>query len=127
MYSQIDLVTVEYMKDGPTSDEIFCRLEAIEVGKDSDGDPITSCIVVPVEGAPTSAKKANAPKLTKGAKIALTALHEAIDECGEVHPPRPSPSIAKIKAAALQCRVLATPPQFSRVLRSIMARRRLPL
>jgi hypothetical protein len=80
------VVAVEFMKDGPASDEIVCRLEASEVGKDSDGDPITSCVVVPVEGAAMSAKKANAPKLTKGAKIALSALHEAIDECGEVPP-----------------------------------------
>jgi AAA domain len=80
------VVSVEYMKDGPASDEIVCRLEAVEVGKDSDSDPITSCIVVPVEGAATSAKKANAPKLTKGAKIALSALHEAIAESGQVPP-----------------------------------------
>ena len=80
------VVAVEFMKDGPASDEIACRLEAIEVGKDSDGDAITSCVVVPVEGAAMSAKKANAPKLTKGAKIARAALHEAIDECGEVPP-----------------------------------------
>jgi hypothetical protein len=80
------VVAVEYMKDGPSSDEIVCRLEAIEVGKDIDGDPISSCIVVPIEGAAMSVKKANAPKLTKGAKIALSALHEAIDECGEVPP-----------------------------------------
>jgi hypothetical protein len=43
------VVAVEFMKDSPASDEIVCRLEAIEVGKDSDGDPITSCVVVPVE------------------------------------------------------------------------------
>jgi hypothetical protein len=79
------IVTVEWMKDGPASEEIVCRLEALEVGKDSDGDPITSCVVVPVDGAPPS-KKASSPKLTKGAKIVLAALREALDECGEIPP-----------------------------------------
>jgi AAA domain len=80
------VVEVEFMKDGPAGEEIVCRLEPVELGKDSDGDPITSCIVVPVESAAIHAKKANAPKLTKGAKIALAALSEAIDEFGEVPP-----------------------------------------
>jgi RecA-family ATPase len=40
------VVTVEYMKDGPASEEIVCRLEAVEVGEDTDGDLITSCVVV---------------------------------------------------------------------------------
>jgi hypothetical protein len=31
-------------------------------------------------------KKTRGSKLTKGAKIALAALHEAIGECGEVPP-----------------------------------------
>ena len=40
-----------------------------------------------------------------------------------VHHGKTKASIAKIRTAALQCRVLATPPQLSRVLRRIMARR----
>jgi hypothetical protein len=79
------VVTVEYMKDGPTSDAIACRLKAVEVGVDDDGDPITSCVVEPVEGVASQSKKAGL-KLTKGAKIALAALQEAVDECGEIPP-----------------------------------------
>jgi hypothetical protein len=42
-------MTVEYMKDGATGDTIVSRLEKVEVGIDEDGDPITSCVVVPSE------------------------------------------------------------------------------
>ena len=94
------VVIVENMKDGPAGDEIVCRLEAFEVGKDSDGDAITSCVVIPVEGAGTPARKAPGPKLTKGAKIALAALREAIDECGEV-PPASNHIPAGVKAVTV--------------------------
>src|SRR5262249_23946788 len=44
------VVTVEWMKDGPEGETIVSRLEQVELGQDVDGDPITSCVVVPVEG-----------------------------------------------------------------------------
>ncbi len=80
------IAAVEFMKDGPQGVELASRLEVVELGIDDDGDTITSCIVVPVEGAATPTKKAARPKLAKGAKIALRALHEAIGECGAVPP-----------------------------------------
>lgn len=44
------IATVERMKDGPEGAEIASRLDQMEVGTDEDGEAITSCIVVPVEG-----------------------------------------------------------------------------
>jgi hypothetical protein len=78
------IATVELMKDGAQGEEIASRLDPIEVGTDTDGDPISSCMIVPLDGG--AVRKAPAPKLTKGAKIALAALHGAIAECGEVPP-----------------------------------------
>jgi hypothetical protein len=78
------IVLVEEMKDGAEGAQIASRLEAVEVGIDEDGEPITSCVIVPVENAEPSTKKG--PNLTKGARIALAALHEALGECGEVPP-----------------------------------------
>ena len=43
------VMTVEYMKDGAEGDAIVSRLETVEVGRDEDGDPITSCVVLPTE------------------------------------------------------------------------------
>lgn len=62
-------VTVEWMKDGPEGDRIHSRLEVVEVGKDDDGDPVTSCVVVPVE----KPEKMTKP-LTGHAKTAYEAL-----------------------------------------------------
>ena len=79
------VAAVELMKDGPQGDEFASRLEVVEIGIDDDGDNITSCVVAPVESLQPSRGQIP-PKLTKGAKIALAALSEAIDECGEVPP-----------------------------------------
>jgi hypothetical protein len=81
------VVTVEWMKDGPEGDQIVSLLEPIKVGLDVDGDKITSCVIVPVEGAAASAaQKGKAKRLSKGAQTALRALTEALDEVGSVPP-----------------------------------------
>jgi hypothetical protein len=79
------IATVEFMKDGPQGDEFASKLEVVDVGIDDDGDKITSCVIVPVEGLEAS-RKDKAARLTKGAKIALAALQEAIGECGSIPP-----------------------------------------
>lgn len=80
------IATVEWMKDGPQGDEIVSRLVPIEVGRDEEGDSITSCVIEPVEGTGRQGKPDRIAKLTKGAKIALDALNEAIAELGAEPP-----------------------------------------
>ena len=46
-------VTVERMKDGPEGDTITSALDPIDVGTDSDGDSISSCVII--EAEPSSA------------------------------------------------------------------------
>jgi hypothetical protein len=75
------VMTVEYMKDGPTGDTIISRLENVEVGIDEDGGSITSCVVMPSE----TCSKAIA-KVTGAAKIALDMLYEVIADCPEEAP-----------------------------------------
>jgi hypothetical protein len=43
------VVTVEAVRDGEDGDVIGSRLEKVEIGTDEDGDPMTSCVVLPVE------------------------------------------------------------------------------
>ena len=74
------VMTVEYMKDGPEGDRIVSRLEQIEVGEDEDGEPITSCVVVPADLELTRTDI----KVPPSAKLALETLNEAIAESGEV-------------------------------------------
>jgi len=56
------LVTVEWMKDGPEGDIIASRLERVEIGTDIDGDPITSCVVRPIDTPPPTTRKATLSK-----------------------------------------------------------------
>jgi AAA domain len=69
------LVTVEHMKDGPEGDVIGSRLERVELGADEDGDPITSCVIVPVEIS--DRKAAEGPRLTKNQQTMFSILHDA--------------------------------------------------
>jgi AAA domain len=71
------VVTVEWVKDGPEGQVITSALEVETVGVDEDGEPLTSCVVVPATAQPTG--KAVPPPT---AKRALELLREAIDEQG---------------------------------------------
>jgi hypothetical protein len=78
------IATVELMKDGPQGDEFASRLEVVELGLDDDGDRITSCVIVPVEGL--APQKEKPKKLPAAAAKALKALHEIIDDAGTIPP-----------------------------------------
>jgi hypothetical protein len=69
------IVEIEWMKDGPEGDIIASRLERIEIGIDADGDPISSCVIVPVEGDVPKAATTRR-KLSDRQKLALEALTE---------------------------------------------------
>jgi hypothetical protein len=72
-------VRVEFMKEGPEGELLLSRLVPVEIGIDSDGDPLKSLVVLPVEqeSEPVSAPKGK--KLPHGASIAFEALKHAID------------------------------------------------
>ena len=74
------LTEVELMKDGPEGEQTGSRLEVVEVGIDDDGDPITSCVIVPAEVSSFARK----PKVTGQAQIALDLLRKAIAQAGEI-------------------------------------------
>ena len=78
------VVTVERMKDGPEGDSLVSKLEAVDVGVDIDGDPITSCVVVPVDGA--AVRTATTRKLSDRQKLALDALADCAVDHGEPPP-----------------------------------------
>jgi AAA domain-containing protein len=80
------VVTVEWMKDGPEGETVVSRLETVEVGRDPDGEPVTSCAVIPAEGAPEAGKQAKPTKLPKAAQTAHRALQKAVAEMGAVPP-----------------------------------------
>jgi hypothetical protein len=62
--------TVEFMKDGASGAAFASELQVAELGNDTDGDLITSCICIP------SAAAAIESKLPKGAALALETLRK---------------------------------------------------
>lgn len=95
-------VTVDLMKDGPEGDTLACRLEAVEVGEDDEGDPITSCVVETVADAPPAARsgKPSGKRLSERNRLALEALREAVMAKG-----MPAP-----KMLALSADIRVVPP-----------------
>jgi hypothetical protein len=60
------------------------RLETVDVGTDLDGDPLTSCVVVPVDGAAVRAEINR--KLSDRQRLALDALADCAADHGEPPP-----------------------------------------
>src|SRR5262249_27818702 len=69
------IVTVELAKDFAEGTEIVSRLDRVELGSDADGDPITSLVVLPVDGP--IQRRTVTRKLSPRQQLALAAL----DEC----------------------------------------------
>lgn len=80
------VVTVEYAKDGPQGDNVLSRLEVVDIGADDDGEMITSCVVLPVDGA-APVRNRGARKLSDRQRLALDALDECAATTGRA-PPR---------------------------------------
>lgn len=78
------VATVEKSRDNVAGQTFPFRLEVVDFGVDSDGDPVSTCVAMPsdVEHAP----KRKPRQLTGVAQVALTALREAVSDCGEVLP-----------------------------------------
>jgi hypothetical protein len=81
------VVTVELAKDFEEGTEIVSRLERVELGIDRDGDPISSCIVVPTE-ATAATRRVREKGLTKSQKALRAAIDEALDNVGKGIVPR---------------------------------------
>jgi hypothetical protein len=54
---------VEWMKDGDSEGQIVTStLKSVEVGQDADGEPITSCVVLPAEAVAQAERSKPLPK-----------------------------------------------------------------
>ena len=67
------LAEVQFMKDGPEGEHIVSKLASVQVGTDTDGDPITSCVIEAVNGE-RQPKPDKTVKLTNSEKLGLDAL-----------------------------------------------------
>lgn len=72
---------LELAKDLETGMRIASRLAIVEIGRDGDGDAVTSCVLKPAD-----VPKATAGRPPKGERAAFDALKTAIDAHGEIAP-----------------------------------------
>jgi hypothetical protein len=78
--------TVEFMKDGEEDTEIYSKLVPVVVGHDTNGVPITSCVVEPDNGASSGMRQPKVRPLPIQQKRALELLGEAIHKAGAISP-----------------------------------------
>jgi hypothetical protein len=77
---------IEHMKDGEAGTVIASKLERVELGTDTDGDSLSSCVIVPAEGV------AAGVKLTKVQKFAFELLQKLMkSESDTVEAPKDAP------------------------------------
>ena len=95
----IILVTAEFMKDGDAGECVASHLESMEVGRDQDGELITSCVVVEAEAGAAEERPKQKKSLSSTAQIVLKALEKSLIEAGAVpptcnHVPRDVPTVS---------------------------------
>lgn len=78
------IATLEFAKDMPEGAEIVSRLHSVRIGTDDDGDPITSCVVVPAD--PTAPRPNTTRKLSDRQRLALDAFDECAARVGKPAP-----------------------------------------
>ena len=79
------IATVELAKDSEAGAAIVSRLDRVEIGTDPDGDPITTCVVVPVDPADVPNQN-TARKLNDRQRNALNALANCLSDRGKPLP-----------------------------------------
>ena len=94
------IATVELAKDMAEGATFASRLEVVNLGLDQDGDPITSCVIMPAEGVTAIKPPPKGHSMSKAAKTALRALQQAIDELGAI-PPASNHIPAKTKTVTI--------------------------
>jgi AAA domain/Bifunctional DNA primase/polymerase, N-terminal len=76
---------VEYMKDGAEGEVQLSRLKVVDLGKDNDGDTITSCVIESANDERTMEQRKQ--KLSEHASQHLRELHNCLAEVGVILSP----------------------------------------
>jgi hypothetical protein len=82
--SGISIATVTKQRDNVTDGHIAFQLSQVVLGKDQDGEPVTSCIVDPIVTPPQ--KRRLKPRLSPAQKRALELLTDATARQGQIPP-----------------------------------------
>lgn len=80
---QDGVATVDKVRDGVAGERFPFRLEPIEIGTDSDGDPVMTCLL---DAADSAAVAPRAPALKGRTALGMQTLREACEELGQIMP-----------------------------------------
>lgn len=83
---QIREVLVDKQKDGERGSKIRFVLGSVEIGKDEDDDPITSCVVLSPKGDGSDQPAPERASVTDGEAVFLRAVERAVSEHGDKPP-----------------------------------------
>jgi hypothetical protein len=72
--------TIIKQRDGETADQFYFKLPVVEIGRDEDGDPVTTCVVEPAD--PPAVDETAKPK-GKGHARLMKAVESAVAEAGQ--------------------------------------------
>lgn len=84
---QIREVFLQKNKEGEDGITFRFVLSQVTIGKDEDGDPITSCVIVTPRGEGSDEAPEKRPNITDKETILLTAIENAINDHGLEPPP----------------------------------------
>jgi hypothetical protein len=80
------IAELELSKDSEVGLQFVSRLKVVDLGRDQDGDAITSCVIEAIDAPATANKPSKPAKLPKSARNALRALEAALADSGEIPP-----------------------------------------
>lgn len=86
------VATVTKQRDLPAGTRFGFRLEPVELGRDDDGEPVTSCVVREVDELPSVRRQPSGKN--------QTALHAALQEWNRAHPDTDIISSIEMRAMA---------------------------
>jgi AAA domain len=93
---------IDKAKDGSDGERHAFALKVVEIGADEDGEPVTSCVVVPDDSPPTTRLKLPHGGTQKIVYDALGPLLRASQHFGKGNAPAGRPCV-EIEAAILAC------------------------
>ena len=83
---QIREAVLDKNKDGEAGQSFKFVLKSVTIGIDSDGDPVTSCVVLQPDGAASDMAQSERPNVTNSESLLMRAIDKAIKTHGVLAP-----------------------------------------
>jgi hypothetical protein len=95
----VSIARVVKQRDGADGDTFSFKLHPVELGQDEDGEPVTTCVVLPVQDERSVRSNKRTKPLSAEAQSALGFLSDTIANLGQ---PLGRPGMPNLKAVTLE-------------------------